>query len=130
MLPSFNLVVARAELPHQEWQRQSRDLGPRASLRSQKSREFLLSRRTGQRSRHQRYRERLLTELPKYVLLRLHRLVRHKAKEIVEFLQDDDRLRDERKKAKANRDKYIGVSSDSSTHRYSRFHAWPWHTLH
>lgn len=37
-------------------------------------------------------------------------------------MQDDDRLRDERKKAKANRDKYIGVGSDSSTHRYSKFY--------
>lgn len=45
--------------------------------------------------------------------------VRHKVKEIVEFIQDDDRLRDERKKAKANRDKYIGVGSDSSTTRYN-----------
>ncbi|UJR37787.1 hypothetical protein I4U23_030478 [Adineta vaga] len=45
--------------------------------------------------------------------------VRHKVKEIVEFIQDDDRLRDERKKAKTNRDKYIGVGSDTSTTRYN-----------
>ncbi len=45
-------------------------------------------------------------------------IVRHKVKEIVEFIQDDDRLRDERKKAKANRDKYVGVGSDTSS-RYS-----------
>lgn len=32
---------------------------------------------------------------------------------MVEFVQDDDRLREERKKAKKNKDKYIGVSSDS-----------------
>lgn len=32
---------------------------------------------------------------------------------MVEFVQDDDRLREERKKAKKNRDKYIGVSSES-----------------
>ncbi|CAF4701177.1 unnamed protein product, partial [Rotaria socialis] len=44
--------------------------------------------------------------------------VRHKVKEIIDFMQDDDRLRDERKKAKANRDKYIGVGSDASTSRY------------
>ncbi|XP_017929124.1 clathrin interactor 1 isoform X2 [Manacus vitellinus] len=31
---------------------------------------------------------------------------------MVEFAQDDDRLREERKKAKKNKDKYIGVSSD------------------
>ncbi|XP_078087393.1 clathrin interactor 1a isoform X2 [Mustelus asterias] len=39
--------------------------------------------------------------------------VRQKVKELVEFVQDDDRLREERKKAKKNKDKYIGVSSDS-----------------
>ncbi|XP_077360927.1 clathrin interactor 1-like [Festucalex cinctus] len=39
--------------------------------------------------------------------------VRQKVKETVEFVQDDERLRDERKKAKKNKDKYIGVSSDS-----------------
>ncbi|XP_072923989.1 clathrin interactor 1a [Hemitrygon akajei] len=39
--------------------------------------------------------------------------VRQKVKEMVEFIQDDDRLREERKKAKRNKDKYIGVSSDS-----------------
>ena len=32
---------------------------------------------------------------------------------MVDFVQDDDRLRDERKKAKKNKDKYIGVSSDT-----------------
>uniref|UniRef100_A0AAY4CU40 ENTH domain-containing protein n=1 Tax=Denticeps clupeoides TaxID=299321 RepID=A0AAY4CU40_9TELE len=46
--------------------------------------------------------------------------VRQKVKELIEFVQDDDRLREERKKAKKNRDKYIGVSSDSmSGYRYS-----------
>uniref|UniRef100_A0A8C2IAD5 Clathrin interactor 1-like n=2 Tax=Cyprinus carpio TaxID=7962 RepID=A0A8C2IAD5_CYPCA len=46
--------------------------------------------------------------------------VRQKVKELIEFVQDDDRLREERKKAKKNRDKYIGVSSDSmSGFRYS-----------
>ncbi|CAF1401949.1 unnamed protein product [Adineta steineri] len=44
--------------------------------------------------------------------------VRHKIKEIVEFIQDDDRLREERKKAKTNRDKYVGVGSNTSTTRY------------
>lgn len=43
--------------------------------------------------------------------------VRQKVKEMVEFIQDDDRLREERKKAKKNRDKYIGVSSDSMGYR-------------
>jgi len=39
--------------------------------------------------------------------------VRHRAKLLVEFIQDDDRLREERKKAKKNKDKYIGVSADA-----------------
>lgn len=38
--------------------------------------------------------------------------VRHKVRELIDFIQDDDRLREERKKAKRNRDKYIGMSSD------------------
>ncbi len=48
--------------------------------------------------------------------------VRHKVKEIIEFIQDDDRLRDERKKAKANRDKYVGVGSDTSSRYGSKNH--------
>ena len=43
--------------------------------------------------------------------------VRQKVKELVEFVQDDERLREERKKAKKNKDKYIGVSSDSMGYR-------------
>ncbi|XP_058506214.1 clathrin interactor 1a isoform X2 [Solea solea] len=43
--------------------------------------------------------------------------VRHKVKEMVDFVQDDDRLREERKKAKKNKDKYVGVSSDSMDSR-------------
>ncbi|KAF6080802.1 clathrin interactor 1 [Phyllostomus discolor] len=39
--------------------------------------------------------------------------IRQKVKELVEFAQDDDRLREERKKAKKNKDKYVGVSSES-----------------
>lgn len=43
-------------------------------------------------------------------------------KELVEFAQDDDRLREERKKAKKNKDKYVGVSSDSvGGFRYSEY---------
>lgn len=45
--------------------------------------------------------------------------IRHKVKELLEFIQDDDRIRDERKKAKANRDKYVGMSNESSYHRYN-----------
>lgn len=47
--------------------------------------------------------------------------VRQKVKEMVEFVQDDERLREERRKAKKNKDKYIGVSSDSMGYRsYSK----------
>ncbi|XP_060530049.1 uncharacterized protein LOC132704188 [Cylas formicarius] len=38
--------------------------------------------------------------------------IRHKVKELIDFIQDDDKLREERKKAKKNKDKYIGMSSD------------------
>lgn len=36
-----------------------------------------------------------------------------KVRELIDFIQDDDRLREERKKAKKNKDKYIGMSSDA-----------------
>ncbi|KAL9900198.1 clathrin interactor lqfR isoform 1-T1 [Glossina fuscipes fuscipes] len=39
--------------------------------------------------------------------------VRHKVRELIDFIQDDERLREERKKAKKNKDKYIGMSSDA-----------------
>jgi hypothetical protein len=39
--------------------------------------------------------------------------IRHKVRELIDFIQDDDKLRDERKKAKKNKDKYIGMSSDA-----------------
>ncbi|XP_070211826.1 clathrin interactor 1-like isoform X9 [Littorina saxatilis] len=46
--------------------------------------------------------------------------VRHKVKELMEFIQDDDRLREERKKAKKTKDKYVGLSNDPHTgDRYS-----------
>lgn len=41
-------------------------------------------------------------------------LVRQKVKEIINLLQDNERLRQERKNAKKTRDKYIGVSSNDS----------------
>lgn len=44
---------------------------------------------------------------------------RVKVKELIDFIQDDNRLREERKKAKKNRDKYIGVSSDTMGFRSS-----------
>ncbi|PSN47788.1 hypothetical protein C0J52_08164 [Blattella germanica] len=37
--------------------------------------------------------------------------VRHKVHELIDFIQDDDKLREERKKAKKNKDKYVGMSS-------------------
>jgi len=39
-------------------------------------------------------------------------IVRHKVKEILEMIQDDSRLREERKRAKKNKDKYVGMSND------------------
>lgn len=51
--------------------------------------------------------------------------IRQKVKEMVEFAQDDDRLREERKKAKKNKDKYVGVSSDSvGGFRYGKHVLW------
>ncbi|XP_077588447.1 clathrin interactor 1a [Stigmatopora nigra] len=43
--------------------------------------------------------------------------VRQKVKDMVEFVQDDERLREERKKAKKNKDKFVGVSSESRGYR-------------
>ncbi|RZF49179.1 hypothetical protein LSTR_LSTR008465 [Laodelphax striatellus] len=39
--------------------------------------------------------------------------IRHKVKELIDFIQDDEKLREERKKAKKNKDKYVGMSSDA-----------------
>jgi len=39
--------------------------------------------------------------------------IRHKVTDLLEFIQDDERLREERKKAKKNKDKYVGMSSDA-----------------
>lgn len=41
--------------------------------------------------------------------------IRHKVTEMIDFVQDDEKLRDERKKAKKNKDKYVGMSSDSNS---------------
>lgn len=38
--------------------------------------------------------------------------IRHKVKELIDFIQDDEKLREERKKAKKNKDKFIGMSCD------------------
>ncbi|CAG5020846.1 unnamed protein product [Parnassius apollo] len=40
--------------------------------------------------------------------------VRHKVRELIDFIQDDEKLREERKKAKKNKDKYIGMSSEAA----------------
>lgn len=45
--------------------------------------------------------------------------IRHKVKDLVELVQDDDRLKQERKRSKKNRDKYKGVSSEDYTRNYS-----------
>lgn len=44
--------------------------------------------------------------------------IRHKVRELIDFIQDDDKLRDERKKAKKNKDKYIGMSSDGLSSKF------------
>lgn len=41
--------------------------------------------------------------------------VRHKVKEIIELVKNDERLREERKKAKKNKDKYQGMSGDNAS---------------
>ena len=45
-------------------------------------------------------------------------LVRQKTKDLMEFIQDDERLREERKKAKKNKDKYTGIAGRGSMGRY------------
>ncbi|KAL7746590.1 Epsin-3, clathrin recruitment and traffic between the Golgi and endosome [Sorochytrium milnesiophthora] len=47
--------------------------------------------------------------------------IRHRAKLIIELIGDSDRLRDERAKAKANKQKYGGVGSDTGGSKYSGF---------
>lgn len=39
--------------------------------------------------------------------------VRQRVRDLIEFIQDDDKLREERKKAKKARDKYVGLSSET-----------------
>ena len=49
--------------------------------------------------------------------------VRHKTKDLVELIQNDEKLREERKKAKKNKDKYIGIPGESSrfgSYNYSK----------
>ncbi|KAI3388781.1 hypothetical protein SNEBB_005222 [Seison nebaliae] len=42
--------------------------------------------------------------------------VRHRVKDLLTLIQDIDRLREERKKAKVTKDKYVGISSEQSVH--------------
>ena len=49
----------------------------------------------------------LTKSLPSY-LLGIN--IRQKSKELVELIQDDERLREERRKARKNKDKYIGLA--------------------
>ena len=50
--------------------------------------------------------------------------VRQKVKELVEFVKDDEKLREERKKAKKNKDKYVGMSGLSASMHYGEWHIW------
>ncbi|XP_046419417.1 telomere length regulation protein TEL2 homolog isoform X1 [Neodiprion fabricii] len=50
--------------------------------------------------------------------------IRHKVRELIDFIQDDDKLRDERKKAKKNKDKYIGMSSEAMGMRFGAGDRW------
>lgn len=54
-----------------------------------------------------------------YMLYSKYFFLRVKAKDLIDFIQDDNRLREERKKAKKNKDKYVGVSSESMGFRGS-----------
>lgn len=48
--------------------------------------------------------------------------MRQKVKDLIDFIQDDERLREERRKAKKNKDKFVGLSGESSgDFRYSKF---------
>ncbi|KYQ55969.1 Clathrin interactor 1 [Trachymyrmex zeteki] len=50
--------------------------------------------------------------------------IRHKVKELIDFIQDDDKLREERKKAKKNKDKYVGLSSEAMGMRFGGGDRW------
>ncbi|VVC40549.1 ENTH domain,ENTH/VHS [Cinara cedri] len=50
--------------------------------------------------------------------------IRHKVRELIDFVQDDDKLREERKKAKKNKDKYIGLSSEGMGYKGGAGEKW------
>jgi len=39
-------------------------------------------------------------------------------KELIDFIKDDEKLHEERKKAKKNKDKYVGMSGHSASLHY------------
>lgn len=41
-------------------------------------------------------------------------VVRNRVKELVDLLQDDSRLKEERRKARKTKDKYVGLSADDA----------------
>ena len=41
-------------------------------------------------------------------------------KELIDFVKDDEKLREERKKAKKNKDKYVGISGLSASMHYGK----------
>lgn len=53
----------------------------------------------------------------KFLVLRIHNTVftvRNRARELIELLSDVEKIRAERRKAKANRSKYVGVGNDGT----------------
>ncbi|XP_076246198.1 clathrin interactor lqfR [Calliopsis andreniformis] len=50
--------------------------------------------------------------------------IRHKVRELIDFIQDDEKLREERKKAKKNKDKYVGLSSEAMGMRFGGGDRW------
>lgn len=50
--------------------------------------------------------------------------IRHKVRELIDFIQDDDKLREERKKAKKNKDKYVGLSSEAMGMKFGGGDRW------
>ncbi|KAK2584159.1 hypothetical protein KPH14_006590 [Odynerus spinipes] len=50
--------------------------------------------------------------------------IRHKVRELIDFIQDDDKLKEERKKAKKNKDKYVGLSSEAMGMRFGSGDRW------
>ena len=58
---------------------------------------------------------------PSLIIIIFYLLVRQKSKEIISFLQDDERLREARKNARKTRDKFVGISSNDMHNQYSKY---------